>query len=107
VHTVTSFHASALPADQLSAIMADYLALEQVRVFRRLLMVRCGLMALLIGAGLGSGWLPLSASVFGVSLFLGVPVVVWVLECQRARRLAHRLEHVPGREEHVVHPPPA
>ena len=86
VHTVTSFHASAVPPDQLSAIMADYLALEQARVFRRLLVVRCGLMALVIAAaGFGFGWLPRFAWIFGASLFLAVPGAAWLVELRRAR----------------------
>ena len=81
MHTVTSFHASAIPRDQLNAIMADYLALERARVFRRLLVVRCGLMALAIAAGgLGFGWLPRFAWMLSVSLFLAVPGAAWLVE---------------------------
>jgi len=107
VHTVTSFHTSAVPREQLSAIMADYLALEQARVFRRLLVVRCGLMALAISAaGFGLGWLPRFAWMFGGSLFLAVPGAAWLAELRRARRLAHRIGNTPGRVEHVLQPPP-
>jgi len=103
---VTSFHASAVPPDQLSAIVADYLALEQARVFRRLLVIRCGLIALAIaGAGLGFSWLPRFAWMFGTGLFLAVPGAAWIVERRRSRRLAHRLENTPGRVEHVLQPP--
>lgn len=55
MHTVTSFDGSAVGDSELTVIIAEYLALERVRVFRRLLLVRCGLLALttgLIGIGL-------------------------------------------------------
>src|SRR5262245_24884199 len=97
MHTVTSFHASAVQPDQLSAIMADYLALERARVFRRLLVARCGFIALLIAAaGFGLGWLPPFAVGFSAGAFLTLPVCVWVVELWRERRLAHRLNKVPG-----------
>ena len=35
--TITSFHSSAVEPEELSGIMADYLALERARIFRRLL----------------------------------------------------------------------
>ena len=45
MHTVVSFHGSAVKPDQLSGIMADYLALERARTFRRLLVKRFGVLA--------------------------------------------------------------
>ena len=106
MHTVTSFHASAVPPDQLSAIMADYLALERVRVFRRLLVIRCGLAALAIAAaGFGFSWLPRFAWMFGAGLFLALPGAAWLVERRRARQLAHRLGNTPGRVEDVLQPP--
>ena len=106
VHTITSFHASAVPPDQLSAIMADYVALERARGFRRLLAVRCGLMALaIVAARFAFGGLPRFPWIFGASLCLAAPGAAWLVELRRARRLAHRLENTPGRVEHVLRPP--
>ena len=107
MHTVTSFHASAVSQDQLSAIMADYMALEEARVFRRLLVIRCGLMALAIaGAGFGFSWLPRLAWMFGAGLFLALPGAAWLVERRRSRQLVHRLENTPGRVEQVFNRPP-
>jgi hypothetical protein len=106
VQTVTSFHGSAVPPDRLSAIMADYLALEHARVFRRLLVVRCGLLALaIVAARLAFGGLPRFPWMFGASLCLAAPSAAWLVELRRARQLTHRLEHTPGRVEHVLRPP--
>src|SRR5262245_47737010 len=105
MRTVTSFHASAVPPDQLNAIMADYLALERARVFRSLLVARCGLIALAIAAaGFGLGWLPPFGAAFGVAAFLAVPASAWFVELRRERRLAHRLNGVPGDTVRLVQP---
>jgi hypothetical protein len=37
IDSLTSFPASAVDPDELNAITADYLAVERVRIFRRLL----------------------------------------------------------------------
>jgi hypothetical protein len=47
MHTVTSFRASAVSCDELSDSLADCLALDRVRIFRRLLVTRFALLALL------------------------------------------------------------
>ena len=89
MHTVSSFPASAVEPDQLSTIMADYLSLEHARVFRRLLVVRCGMTALILAVvGLGFGWLPPFASSFSAAVLLAVPAGAWVFELRRERRLA-------------------
>ena len=56
MHTVTSFHASAVQPDQLGEIMAAYLALERARIFRRLLVKRFGVLAVIV-AGVSFLWL--------------------------------------------------
>jgi hypothetical protein len=97
--TVVSFHASDVPAEQISAIVADSLALEHLRIFRRLLVVRCGLIASAI-ATLGAGFhlLPTFAWWFGSGMFLSAPSVAWILEIRCARRLALRLGGPPVRK---------
>jgi hypothetical protein len=47
METIT-FHAASLPGEDLAAILADYLALEEARVFRRLFVTRFGLLALAV-----------------------------------------------------------
>lgn len=96
--TVTSFQAGAVPPDELNAIMADYLALERTRVIRRLLVLRCGLIAFAVGlAGIGLAWLPPFGSWFSVAAALAVPTAAWVVELRRKRHLARRLERLPHR----------
>ena len=97
MNLVTSLPASAVSSEELDEILADYLALERVRIFRRLLVTRFGFLALATAvAGLGLHWLPVFASWFSVGVFLVPPVWAWVVECQRSRRLARRLEEVPN-----------
>lgn len=100
---VTSFRASAVSRDELNGIMTDYLALERVRIVRRLLVARFGLLALAAAAaGVWPHWLSPFASSFSVAVCLTPPTWAWVLECQRSRRLSRRLEEVPGAVTHGV-----
>ncbi len=103
MHTVASFHGSAVKPDQLSGIMADYLALERAKVFRRLLMKRCGVLAAIV-AGISVHWLSAFASWFSVGLCMAVPVWAWMVELGCERRLARRLDEVPGRAVQVIDP---
>jgi hypothetical protein len=83
--------------EQVSAVMADYVALEHVRVFRQLLVVRCGIIALAIAiAGPILGLLHFFGYWFSIAIFLGAPACVWVVERQRERQLSQRLEEVSG-----------
>jgi len=95
MHTVTSFHASGVQPDQLNGIMADYLALERARIFRRLLVKRFGMLAAIFA---GVGFLSRSAfaSWFSVALCVAAPVWAWMAELGCERRLARRLGHVSG-----------
>ena len=57
VQTVTSFRSTALDSEQTGALIAEYLALEQARSYRRLCQTRFVLLALAIGvAGFGFHW---------------------------------------------------
>jgi hypothetical protein len=103
METVISFRASAIPPDQLSGIVADYLALDRARIFRRLLVIRCGLMAL--GAALAGLLLhnlsPLAPWVTS-GLFLMPPIWAWVAELRLARSLSLRLDGVGGAVTHKM-----
>jgi hypothetical protein len=97
MQTVTSFEASAIDDAELTGIMTDYFALERVRTFRRLLVIRCGLLALATALiGLGLHWLTAFASWFSITAFLMPPASAWILEMRRNARLGRRLEDVPG-----------
>lgn len=95
MQTVTSFSASAIPRDQLSRILADYLALDRARIFRRLLVTRFGMLAL-VAAVLGTVFHLSSpfARWFAIGLPLLPPTWAWVAELRLERRLSRRLDGV-------------
>ena len=108
MHTVTSFHGSAVRSEQLNAVMAEYVALERARIYRRLFVTRFGLLALIVGViGAGFHWLSAVASTFTFGFCLVVPVWAWVVELWRARRLTRRLDTVSGSTTHIVRSRPA
>jgi hypothetical protein len=92
--TLVSFHASAVRRDQLGAIIADYLALERARHYRRVLVAGFGLLAALI-LGLGAAAHHSSASWFAAGLCLAAPAWAWTIELRCDWRLAKRLDEVP------------
>jgi hypothetical protein len=99
MHAVSSFHASHADAGEINAIVADYLALEEARTYRRLLTTRCGALALVLATlGLGLRWLSPFASWFAVGLCAAAPAWAWVAELRCDRRLARRLEGLPEAE---------
>jgi hypothetical protein len=97
MQTVTSFHSSAVEPHHISAIMAEYLALERARIYRRLFVTRFGLLALFVALiGLGFHWLPRFASWLSVGLCSVAPIWAWLVELRCDWRLARRLREVPG-----------
>ena len=73
-HTVTSFHSANVQPAQLSAVMADYVALERAWTCRRLFVKRFGLLAFIIGMiGLGLHLMSPSSSWIGVALCAVAP----------------------------------
>jgi Flp pilus assembly protein TadB len=86
----TSFHASAVDPEQLNSITSDYLAAEQARTIRRLLVVRFAALALVM-VGVGVLWLSPFALAFCVGLCVVAPIWAWVAERKYERRLARRL----------------
>ena len=85
--------------------MADYLALERIRIVRRLLVVRLGgltLAMVLIGRGLD--WLSPAACAVSAVMFLTPLACAWILELRRDAKLARRLERVPGAATQVAPP---
>jgi len=105
MHTVASGTGEVHP-EQLSAIMADSLALEHVRVFRQLLVVRCGVIAAGIAVtGLILGLLHSFGYWFSLLLFVAAPACSWVVERRRERQLARRLQLLADRAMDVVAAP--
>jgi hypothetical protein len=97
MHTVTVFHGSVVAQEQLNGIFAEHQALEHLRVFRRLLAVRCaGAILVIVLAGAGFGWLPTPAWIACVVIFSVTPACVWLAERRRERHLTRRLQGVPG-----------
>ena len=94
MHTVVSFHSSAVPREQLAAIIADYLALERARRYRRAFVAGFGLLAALI-LGLGTAVHERSASWLAAGLCLAAPAWAWSIEVRCDWRLAKRLDEVP------------
>jgi len=92
MHSVTLATGEVQP-EQLSAVMAESLALEHVRVFRQLLVVRCGAIALGIAfTGLILGLQHSFGYWFSMLVFLAVPACTWVVERRREWQLARRLQ---------------
>ena len=108
MHTVRSFHSSTIAPDQVSAVMAGYLALERARIYRRLLVTRFALLAIILAiAGFGFQWMPLYGSWLTLGLCFVAPLWAWVAELKCGRRLARQLERLPDSSTHVVMPPRA
>jgi hypothetical protein len=108
MQTITSFHSSDIHLDQLNAIMAEYTALERVRIYRRLFVTRFTLLALAFAViGAGFGVLSRFATWFSVGLCLAPPVAVCLAELRYSRRLARRLAEIPRGVTHVVAPTPS
>jgi len=95
VQTIRSFPADAVPREQLGRILSDYLTLDQTRIFRRLLVVRCGLLAL-VAVGVGAlvhGLSPVARWLPPV-LFLVPPGWVCAVEFRLERRLSRQLARI-------------
>ena len=92
MHSVTLATGEVQP-EQLSAVMAESLALEHVRVFRQLLVVRCGVIALGIAfTGLILGLQHSFGYWFSMLVFLAAPACTWIVERRREWQLARRLQ---------------
>lgn len=102
MHTTTSFHASAVEPEQLRGILAEFVALERAKVFRRRLVARFAVLTP-IAAVVSILWLSASALWLSVGICVAVPTWAWTVELGHERRLARRLGAVPS-ATHVVAP---
>ena len=90
--TVATPTPSSRQPEQLNAVAADCVALEQIRVFRQLLVVRCGIVTLAIAvSGLLLGLLHTFAYWFSVGIFAGAPAATWIVERRRERSLRKKV----------------
>jgi hypothetical protein len=106
MQTVTAIHSSGVEPAQLSAVMADYFALEQARIYRRLLVSRFSVLALVLGiVGLGFRLLTPFASWFSVGMCAVAPTWAWIAEFRCDRRLSRRLNDLPDGAMQVSQPP--
>ena len=84
--------AQPVEADQLNAVMADCMALEHVRVFRKLLVKRCGVIALVISiSGVLLGLLHSFAYWFSMGIFVLTPAGAWIVERRQERGLRKKV----------------
>ncbi len=102
---MTTFHGSAVRQDELSDLIAEYLALERLRAFRRMLAARFGFLSLaVLVAGAGLDWLPAVAWLVSIALFLAAPLWMWIVEVRRERHLDLRLKSIDGATTDVIQP---
>ena len=96
MHHVLSVRAAAVPPQELGRILRDYLALDRARIVRRLMVVRCGLLALAAALleTVIHGFSPL-ARLLTVGLCLVPPTWAWFVELGWARRLVRTARTLP------------
>jgi hypothetical protein len=95
MHTVSSFRGSVVSGEELSAIVADHIALERVRLFRRALVPRCGgLVILAIVFDLTVHNLSAAARWAPLAVFATPPAWAWIVELRLKYRLTSKLDAV-------------
>ena len=78
--------------DQLNAIITDGMRLEHIRVFRQLLVMRCGVIALSIAvSGVLLGLLHSFAYWFSMGIFVLAPAGAWIVERRQERGLRKKV----------------
>jgi len=95
METVTWLRSTDVPHEALGPLLSDYLELDRLRGLRRLLLVRCGSLALAT-AVLGPlvGWLSALARSVMVAVLLVPPVWAWIVERRADSRLSRRLRSI-------------
>ena len=92
---VTSLPGSSVSQEELRIILAEYLALDRARVFRRLFVARFGLLTTItIVVALIAPGMPLVARWLPPVLCVAPPTWAVIVEVRLARRLARHLEGV-------------
>ena len=91
-----SFHVSDLPPDQLQVLLAEHLKIQQLQIFRRLVVTRLLVVAVVAtGAGRLAGVLSPVASVIVAGIFTIPAAAVWMAEVAAKRRFRRRLAPAP------------
>jgi hypothetical protein len=104
METLTWFRSATVPRDKLAPLLSEYLALDRLRTVRRLLLVRCGALALMAAVvGPLVGWLSALGRSVVVALFLLPPAWAWILERRADLRLTDRLRSIDAST--ARHPP--
>ena len=94
---VTSFQSLAVPSQRINEVVAECLALERARMYRRLFLTRFGALAVVVAVvGWGFNWLSSVASCVSVGFCAIAPAWGWVHELKCARRLARSLDECPS-----------
>ena len=107
METLTWFRSTDVPRDKLAPLLSEYLALDRLRTVRRLLLVRCGALALTAAiVGPFVGWLSALGRSLVVALFLIPPAWAWILERRADLRLSERLRSVDARTAGDPQAPP-
>jgi len=107
METLTWFRSAAVPPDKLGPLLSEYLALDRLRAVRRLLLVRCGALALMAAVvGPLVGWLSALGRSLVVALFLLPPAWAWLLERRADLRLSARLRSIDTRTASHPQAPP-
>ena len=95
METLTWFRSASVQPDKLAPLLSEYLALDRLRTVRRLLLVRCGALALTAAVvGPLVGWLSALGRSLVVALFLVPPAWAWILESRADLRLSNRLRSI-------------
>ena len=103
MQTITSIHSAGLEPERTAALIAEYLALEQARSYRRLCQTRFVILALMLGAiGFGFRSLPPFASWLSAGSCLAVPAWAWLAELGRDFRLTRALSELPADTAQVI-----
>ena len=90
--TIAGGAPTSVQPEHVNAVMADCIALEQIRVFRRLLVTRCGVIAVTIGVvGLLLGLVHTFAYWFTEGVFVLAPAAAWLVERRRERDLRKKV----------------
>jgi len=90
--TVANVSPSPVQPEQINALMAECMALEQLRVFRRLLVMRCGgIAATLAVGGPLLGLLHSFAYWLSMGMFVLAPAGAWIAERRRERGLSEKV----------------
>jgi hypothetical protein len=85
-----------MQADQVQGLLADYLALQRLQVFRRLVVVRLLVLAAVASsAARFSGLLSPVASALLAAIVAIPAAVVWLAEIVATQRVGRMADHVP------------